>query len=303
MKADFHIETDIKVCLSLWEKFSNDELLTDNWAYRFCFHKGYQSEPYFIVGKVKDTVIGFLPLEYDKKTKSYAFFGGGFGWNEQMRFVITEQFRKNYLNQFVAQIPQNSRLRYLHPDDVELITQKLIPEEDPSYYLLPTEFNFDMEQYMAAFSPRSRKNLRKSVRRINDLNPKISEGNIADIDFLVRYNIGAHKKESLFHDKYLTASFKNLLLEPSLKDHVKIVSVVIAGQVESVSIYAVFKGTLTYLEGSSNLENQYVTRYLDYHIFAQAFEKKITMIDALSGDCGWKERWRLKKQPLFELVA
>ena len=302
MKIDFYVEKRIKDCKSLWNEFSKNEYLTDNWEYRLCFHNAYKNTPYFIVGKTKGEIIGFVPLEYDEKRKSYIFFGGA-DWNEQMRFLIKDLYKHQYLHTFIQQLPHQASLRFIHPEDARFIKEGVIQEEDFSYYLVPKDYDFDMETYLTTFSPRSRKNIRKALRRIGKLNFKIRKGRIKDFDRLINFNIQRYKKDSMFMDDRFTLAIKNLLMSKTSKFIITLVTVLIDNQVEAISLFAEYKRGLVYLEGSSDPSQSDVSRFLDYHIFEHAFKKKLDYIDALSGDCGWKERWRLKKKTLFKLTT
>ena len=65
-QISYGIETYLSHCEQLWRALSDNQLLTDLWEYRLCFHQSFSKHPYLIYASVEDRPIALLPLEYLK---------------------------------------------------------------------------------------------------------------------------------------------------------------------------------------------------------------------------------------------
>ena len=108
---NFKICKDIEECKTLWNLFSPNERLFDNWDYRACFLDENEHEPYFIVGYNSNSVEGFIPLVYVKGKSQYNYLGGWFTAERNRLFVKD----KAKIVDFLEQCPENTYVEGMDP--------------------------------------------------------------------------------------------------------------------------------------------------------------------------------------------
>jgi len=66
---------NIDECRELWNKMIPQELVSDLWEVRYCFHTHYRHKPCFLVAEEDNRIKGFLPLSWNTETGWRWMFG------------------------------------------------------------------------------------------------------------------------------------------------------------------------------------------------------------------------------------
>lgn len=298
MKIDFYIEKDLKKCEELWQNFYPNKFLVDLWDFRLCFHQAYGEEPYFIVGKLQDEVIGFLPLEFCSVAGNvHVFFGGG-DWLEHFTFYIKEEYKKEALPLFFKQLPA-SALWFIDKSEVPYFKKGVLEEDDNTYFLNLEKYHYNIDEYFADFSKESRHSTLRSFRKIEELPLEIKINHWQDYEKLVEYNKSRFGKESSFHDKGFFSVFKLMMENPILRDKLRMVSVYINGEVKACVVNIIMNEDCTVMQAGNDPDIPNIYKYLMYQVILDGISQKLKILNFGSDECGWKERWRLEKEQLF----
>lgn len=301
MEVEFYVEKNLLECEKLWKEFSTNENLSDVWEYRLCFHQGYQSEPYFIVGKLGEEIVGFLPLEFSKSAGDiYVFFGGG-DWVEDHSFFIKKEYKKEYLPLFLKQCPPETYLWLISGS--EKYNLQDLEEDQPAYFLNLEKFNYNVEEYFSSISGKWRQTLKREIRRIGDLQPRVVINNFLDFEKLVEFNQKKFGDESAFADSDGGYGFKQvfkLMIENTFfKDKLRMISVLINDEVKAVMLVLLWGGVYFPLQGGNDSDIPNLFKFLSYEIIKDAISLKMKRIYFMVDDCGWKEHWCLEKEMLY----
>ncbi len=263
-----------------------------------CFNKTYNNTPYFIVGKIKNRAIGFMPLEFHKSINKYIFFGGG-DWNEKFRFYIKENHKKEALPIFLEQIAGNKGLWNIHESELRYFPN--LQKNEPAYFLNPKDYNFDINRYISHFSSKQKKHLRSEFKKIESLGTTIIFNNFKQISALIKLNKKKFGKESLLNEKEFASAFKLLLKNKALKNILRLISVNINNDAKAIALCAIHNNTYTFLQEGVSPDIPNLSKYLHYQVITDAFRLKTEKIDFMADDCNWKEKWLLKKEMMYKI--
>lgn len=301
MDVEFYVEKDLIKCEELWKLFSTNESIEDIWEFRLCFHLTAGEEPYFLVGKVAGEIIGVLPLEYTKRQGGmYVFFGGG-DYLRNNTFFIKENYKKDALSLFLAQLPKETYLWGIRKK--EKVYCNLLVEDQIRYSLNLIENDFSIDKYFSTFSSKWRQSVKREIRRIDDLNPEIVVNNFAHLENLAAFNKKRFGEDSVFVDQGVESGFLaafQLVIDNELfKDKIKMISVSIGGQIKAVMFIIFYNGICNPLLGGNDTDIPNLFKYLVYQVIKDAMELKMKEINFMTDDCGWKEHWALAKEQLY----
>ncbi|MBU0615732.1 MAG: GNAT family N-acetyltransferase [Nanoarchaeota archaeon] len=278
---------DIKECELLWNKFSPKLSLFDLWDYRFCFYAAYKFEPYFITDDN-----GLLPLWYETPEKYYTFFGGNFP--ETNKFFIKD---KSKIKDFLKACPKETSLFYLDKSEAEFIK---LEKADPKFYLDMSKFNNDIEKYIGSFDKKHRKNLRYDLRHLEELGLSFRHNQIEDMQLLGKLNMSRFGKESDYSETEMLASMQELANTAAKQGKMNLISCVINANVESVELGVVHNNVYTVLSCGRNPNIKNLGKRMILQHIKDALDKKISIIDFMSYESGWKKLWHLEEEPMFE---
>lgn len=287
----FDIVTDKRAVQTLWNQFSPKSSLFDCWEYRDCFHK-YTNEPLrFMVGYIKESLIGFLPLQWNAEKQHLEFFGSR-KMNDNHVFIGAAY--REYIPQFYGAIQEKALL------------ETILPEMPPStrfvfedfLYTLPLAGIQSWEDYLQKYhSSTTRTKMRRKIKEIQKYNVQIVKNHVEDIELLFDYNIRHFKEGSTFHLPHRKEIFRDYL---SLPFEIHLTTYVVDDKKVGISLslqhnhiyYALNSGLdpdahpdLATFMRMSNMEN--------------AIRSGATVFDAQLADCGWKELWHFDKSPRF----
>lgn len=288
----FLIEKNLNLCQKLWEKFAPCASLFDLWEYRFCFYKGYNFQPYFIVGMESGKAVGLIPLWFEKKKGYYTFFGGTFP--EPHTFFVKD---KSKLAAFIDQCPKPTCLFYIDQSETQYYP---FIESDTNYFIDMNKYDRNVEQYFLSFKPKHRKNLRYDLKQFEKTDYVFRYNYLDDFQKMIRLNQERFKKDSDFNEKEMQVSMKELTQTAFKQNRLNMISLLVKKKVEAVEIAVIYNDCYYVLCGGHNLKIENIGKKMIVEHLNSALKRNITKLDFLSTDSGWKKLWHLQTKPLFE---
>lgn len=282
---------NIKKAKKIWDKLSPNDVICDDWNYRYCFYKYFNYPLYFYVGLDKEEIVGLLPLQYNEDEKCLEFFGGGF--MRDNRVFIKSRY-KNCIKQFYDNITKPTKLKSIVGEDQ--FTKSL--ESYKYKYVVDISIIKNADDYLIKnFKAKSRYGLRKKIKLIEAMNPEVILNNYDDLDLLVELNKKSFGEKSSFNKPYRREAFHDLL---KLNFDIYMLSYIVNGKKEAVSFSIKYNNTYVYINaGTNKREISNLGTYNIYKNFEKAIEIGLKSFDAGMGDLGWKEKWHLKKTPQY----
>jgi len=282
---------EIEEAKKVWDKLSPNNVICDDWNYRYCFYKYFNYPLYFYVGLDKEEIIGLFPLQFNKDEKHLEFFGGGF---MRDNCVFIKPGYEDCIEQFYNAITLPAELAKIVGED--LFTKSF---EIYKYKYVANLSNInDVRDYLAKnFKARSRKKLQKKVEVIEHLDPKIVENNYEDLDLMFELNKKAFGERSSFNKPYRKEAFRDLL---KLDFDIHLLTYIINEKKEAVSFSIKYNDVYFYINAGSNKNDMFnLGSYIIYKQIEKAIGIKAKYLDAGMGDLGWKEIWHLEKTPQY----
>lgn len=289
----FEVIHDIATAQKWWELFSPHRYIYDEWDFRYCFYKYYNYELFFYVGYVNDIPIGLLPLQRNPEKHCLEFWGGR-AMNENRIFIKPEY--SEYVPQFFDMIPAPAHLGYMTATDP--FTEHL-PITAYKYTLDLTQFQNAIEYMDKTFSGETKKKFLKHFQKITESNFELQINQFEDLELMFEYNVNEFKEESLFVVDPLRKKIFHDLLQSPFQPH--LLTNVINGEKQSVSFALTYKDQFISFNSGINYESgiKDLSAFSRYKRIEYALEQKFKIFDALSGDLGWKEKWKLVKTPQY----
>lgn len=153
-------------------------------------------------------------------------------------------------------------------------------------------------------SNESKKSIRRSIRKIKDtFHPKVSYGSINDLEKLIYFSLDRFADECTMHDPYVRGILPLMLNTPGVQEHVHIVNITINDHVVASTLVLFYNGVYTFYQGGYDRSIPDLNKYQVFTLIEDAIQLGAIRFDALSGDCGWKERWHLVKNMLWQYVT
>lgn len=297
----FKVETDLEKCRLLWETFSPKKTLFDLWNFRLAFWRGYHFSPYFITLSFQEKPISVLPLWFDSDDKYYSWFGGN--WPEENIFFTT---LKTTVPLLLKLIPGKAKLQCISPQE-GITDQPKIFAVDEEKYTLPVENFKTMDDYWATLKKKKRYNLKRDLKRIDFLQPKIVYNDFSHLERLFKLNISRFDGmvlddgKSTFLPKEKQVVFREIV-NLAGDYQVRMISTLIKDKIVSVDLTAVYNQTYYCLAGGCAVgEYSGLGTFANLQLIKDAISLgNIENVDFLQGDLNWKSSWKSLPKPLFK---
>ncbi|MBU1876788.1 MAG: GNAT family N-acetyltransferase [Patescibacteria group bacterium] len=298
MNSDFKIEIIKKIgeAQKLWNLFSLNQTLWENWDFRYCFYKYFNYELFFCVGYLKNEPIGLLPLQYNSDKNHLEFFGGNF--MEENRVFIKPGMEK-FIPDFYQKIT-DLNINYLL-DDVSDITPHFNFEfqEYKYFYNIDNASDADsvFKKYLGNKKLKEKKRIIKKLSSKREL--KVELNNYDDINLMFQLNIESFQSESYFNLPHTQQIFQDLI---KLKDDIHLTTVSINNVKQAVSL--TIKHNQYYVSLNSGINKKEfpdLRTYLIFNNVEQAVKAQSKVFDVCTGNCDWKEGWYFEKTPQYKL--
>lgn len=299
-----HAISEYSECKVLWERHIKQEILTDLWDVRDCFHRAFQRDLFFVIAEHEGNVVGFLPLCKIPETNSYGIFPGeswhGKTWLEQNRIIAESDAVLSAMIDFVnSQGAETYHLRYFLPPDTDTVS---LPEIDETGYLFtPEKYNYSMDEYWRLFSPKSAKRIKKDVESIYQRGVSFIHDRLEDFEELVHLNVSRFGSDSYFSDERFAQGFRNLRDFLANNGFMRITTVLVNGEIAAVDLGAMYNNMYTLLAGGTSASVPGIAKLINLHHMEYSCERQFREADFLCGEFSWKTMFHLEARPLYKI--
>ena len=295
---------DMAKCRELWQRFQPEECVFDLWMVRSCFARHYDHPAEFYLAEENGETAGMLPLSWIEETGRYGFFPGelwkGRTWLEQNRITASGPAVAKAL---LESVPGPMQLRYILPGCEARTLQAGEGEcggvDEIGYLFSPGEYQYSFDLYLNAFSTRSRKKLAREQASLEAHGIRYRFDHFPDIEKLFQMNLAGFGSHSYFHDRRFLNSFLSLAEHLTARGLLRITTLLIGNEVAAVDMGALWKSVYTVLAGGTNPEFPGAAKIINFQHIKWACRERLSLVDFLCGDFGWKRRFRLQPRPLY----
>lgn len=300
VRISYHSQPD--TCARLWREHFGEESFFASWPARAAFQESFAREALFIRAD-GSRGRGLLPLAWIEEEGRYGYFPGetwkGRTWCEQNRIFADHP---DVLKALLAAVPGPCELRYLRAE--EQIGAGFSPAIDEiNYSLQPAEFGFSREGYLAGWPGKSRKKILREVTALKAAGASFSLSQADALDELFRLNLEVFAERSYFYDQRFRNGFRRVTDWLTKSGQLRLVSVKVKGKLAAVDLVAAGRQEWTILAGGASPEFPGIAKVINLFHIEEACRLKIRHLDFLCGDFNWKERFRLKGRPLFQVSS
>ena len=300
-KVKIRIYDDPCKAKKIWMSLFIGGHLFSEWDIRWCFHESYGRPVYFVAAEGPERrPAGLIPLSWIEEEACYGFFPGetwkGRTWLEQNSIpAVNSEVTQSLWDA----APENTRIRYLQGKSVEPLSDADFDET--GYILEPPKFDFDFSLYWSQFPGKSRKKIKRELKAFPDKHTRFEMGNWNDIEWMFSQNLENFGHYSYFHDSRFMTGFADMLATLKRWKVLRVVRMSVNGARTAVDVAAIYKNSLVVLAGATNPDFPGAAKAINLFHIKCAFEEKISKLDFLCGDFGWKKRFRLEERPLFKI--
>lgn len=304
-EVTFKVIKNISQAKLVWEYFSPDNTIDDQWDFRYAFYNYLKFSLYFIVGYANGKPMGLLSLQFNTgkgpipesypiKKNFYEFFGGD---DTDDNRIFLSQGYEDHTSKFLAHVPENT---VLSPLTVPYQYQSIHSEYCTNKYIADLSHIFTISDFSQTyFSGKERQKIMNKMNRLaKQYDVTVHEATKGELSLLFAYNKQRFGELSSFNWDYRKQIFRDLM-DIYVTD---VFTIMIDGEIKAVSFSIVYKGT--YL--SMNIGYDYTIRDLGKQVvltqLERAIARKCHTFDAGKGDSGWKEQFHLTKIPQYTLT-
>ena len=293
------IISDADAAETAWRKVAVPAGLYDEWALRINFFDPSESILQVLTDDPHDPG-AILPLQRRRSDGGLRFIGSPF-LERNRGFALPG--KAGSLGQLYRSLPQGTLLDDISADDPARADLPL-RQSDPAYVLERTAVNYVDRDSLYRFLPKNiRENLRKIGKKIAVGEITVARGEsgftLERIRELQRARFG---DDSWLESPAIFGAFAGL---DGVADRIGAstsCTLIRAGDVVVAGCISIrYRDTFYMLMAGVNSGASFsgLGSYLHYQCMAQAFDEGCQRIDTGIGDCGWKERWGLRKLPQY----
>lgn len=282
--------SDIEECKRIWKSLVTIETVYDDWDFRVCFYD--ETNPiHFLTAFDKEIAVGLLPMQFNVKENYLEFFGGNFMENNQIYVKGDyEYLRKDMIDS----IKKPARLRCMTPQDKYIASLPI----DEDTFKINTENLNNLNSFINKFNSKDRNYYRKSIARVTELNPTITNTREGNLDLLIKLNIDRHGDDSFMCESDICSAFSKL---QTSNFNINLQSIIFDGVTQSIAFCLNYRSTYSVLMTGSNREAvNGLGTFEKLKTIEYAIDNKIKYVDFGRGDCNWKIAWKLDASPLYE---
>jgi len=291
------IETDIKVCRALWDRFSPQQGAWDDWNLMFAFHHQDTQHLHFLVHVADDgSEDGLIPLVHDTKENRYNLLGGSYP-DGRILWLRYEDFPE-----FFEHFPERTALFELRQSWVDGLLalrpefNAYFAEHDLRYYLVPQDFDFDFMKHLDTFAPDKKQKFLYDLRNIRKREPRLrwSDDDEAELFIaLINRNFGA---ESDYTDEANANELRRVIAELRQSGRLRTLTIEIDGAKQAVSLSLLHANKMVALYAASNNDYNNLGKLLNVETIQEACRLRVDEISYMIG-MQWKANWKMKGEP------
>lgn len=301
---NFKIFTDPAECKKLWEEFSHNKTLDDNWDFRMAWVKDLDFKLHFIAGFEGETPVGLLPLQENTNTgiskkvlhteKPFLEFFGGVDTDSNIIFLKPgyEELKEEFLSRIQTYTILSDLAEPLN------FKGKEAEHYNDKFILDLTQFQ-SFEDFLAKnFDGKSRQRLKNRINKLyKEFNVQMEQGTEEDLEKMFGFSIKRFGEDSSFNMPYRREVFKSLFANFETDFFV----IKLNGVVHAAS-FGIKKGdTYTSINNGYELEVRDLAKILAATQIRRAMEAGFKIYDGGKGENGWKEHFHLTKIPQYKL--
>jgi hypothetical protein len=290
-KITFKKLSNLSEAEAAWKSLSPNQVLYDDWDFRYCYYKYLNFPLEFTAGYDGDTLIGLLPLMWDPHKKVLDFFAG-VNYMEENR-VFTRPGYESYVNDFFAQVTKHAILEDMH-ESMKNVPGTVFHEDSYSLDLSPYA---TIDEYLSqAWTGNHGKQFRKHIRHIEHDGVVLQDGTIDDLDLLFDFNIVRFGNESSF---IVRPFWKEFHRDIAKQFNTKITIVKREEETIAVGLSLIYNTKYYGITSGWNSPITNLGKFLLVKKIDEAIHLKASTFEAGTGDYGWKELFGLAKHPLY----
>lgn len=295
LKIRFELIEQIGKAQEYWQKLSPLQYPYDEWDFRYAFYQPAAYKLAFYAGYLGEELVGLLPLQFNQQKNIWEFFGGNF---MEYNHVLAKNGQQNLSSKFYRHVFSHLKgkihLRDFFDGSPDLPNYSAY---DKTYFLSLSDYQGLDDFWQQKFSSKSRSNLRKKIRQVEQHEIKMLKGGPDDLELLFEYNIKRFGIESSFARPEQREAFRNLLKLP-WNWFLRVF--IVDGAKEAVSLSLQYKNTYLYIMAGSNIEKvPNIGTYVIVKELEKAWQTNATFFDAGRNNSGWKERWHLNSRAVY----
>ncbi|MBF0229030.1 MAG: GNAT family N-acetyltransferase [Desulfamplus sp.] len=310
MPPKIRVVKDIDECAFLWQKYYPVESLFDIWWVRETFAKNYMRDIFFIVHEENGRLNGLLPLcKVVEPINAFAFFPGEIWhnrtWMEQNKIIAENSDVMREMLLTLCSFQNSADIRYLCKTSLDNIPSEFSLNstvDETGYLFYPKNHEYSYEKYLGTFAGKSRKKILSEITAIEKQGISFRYNDPDDLDTMFRLNISNFGEHGYFHDPKFLQSFIELASNLDKNGMLRVVTVLINGEIAAVDMGAIWNNTCIMLAGGTNKKFLGIAKLINLHHLKWACSEKIEYIDFLCGDFGWKERFHLTPRTLYQII-
>jgi len=287
---------DLEEARFLWESLMPREVVTGLWEVRECFHRHFRRPVHFLTLEGDGRPDGLLPLSWVEEAGGYAYFPGetwhGKTWLEQNLIVGEDPSR------LLDAVRAPYHIRYLSPGRGKAGGGQHMVDEI-GYLFNPPAYGYDMDNYLACFSGKTLKRLRRETQWIREKRLTWRYDRMADLDVMVAMNISRFGRDSYFYDPRFRKGFVEMVRFFADQGWLRVTTALLGPNVAAVDVGVLYRGTYTLMAGGTDPDVPGIAKVINLHHMEWACEERIGEVDFLCGDFNWKKMFHLKERPLY----
>ena len=294
-------ETNIEECRKLWGMFSPQQDAWDDWDLMYAFHDQDNQRLNFLVHEPEDGhPDGLIPLVFDTKQARFMLMAGSYP-DGRVLWIRYKDFPE-----FFEVFPERTVLFDLKKAWVSELLQ-LCPqfeanfsEQDMRYYLVPSEFDYDFNNHIAAFTAEKKQKFNYDLRNIRKREPTLRWSNDNEVDLfidLVNRNFGA---DSDYANTDNANELRRVIDELEKSGRLKTLTIEVDGARQAVSLSLLHDNKMIALYASSNNDFNNLGKLLNVETIQEACRLRVAEISFMTG-MKWKADWKMKGEACLTL--
>lgn len=300
--------SDLNSCRSIWNTYSRMETIWDLWEIRKLLIDVYKFPLHFVTGFKGKSIVGVLPLWYNKILNQYEWISDG--WTEENYAFGNDP---EIIGELISKIEQKLVLEAIHPKDVYLFDKKNIQKDSDHYALDLNHVGGSWEGYLLSLPGKKRQNINRDIRSVFSKKPIVKYDetkNLKDMFDLSVHRMRQKTKkyddedESIYESKEsnIYKEFINQLwINRGDKYNARIISVEIGGEIVSCDFNLVYKNKYYPLHSGINIDIiSGIGSFSNMLDIKDAIDNKCNYVDFCMEDHHWKSSW-FKSDPMYKI--
>lgn len=289
----FNTITELQEAEEAWKTLSLNEVLYDNWDFRYLYYQFLQYPLEFIAAYDNGELVGLLPLMWDEE-KGHLDFFAGVNFMEDNR-IFVEPGYEFLRHELLKRVSKPAFLNYLH-EEINISSQAEIHAY--TYYADLAHVKNYSDYIEKTFSGKTKNTLKRQLKKLQENNLVFSENDSDDIDTLIKFNKERFGEKSSFYKRTNWSDFYKAI---AAKFHTKTLSISINNEKKAVGFGIIYKNTYVMINSGADIEFDNLRKFTNLFLIDQAIKSQTTIYDAGSGSFGWKEYFKLIPKPQYQI--